>query len=132
MTAKVAHAATIFSINPDKSAWRIVDGEAVLIHAETTYYYGLNPTGTWVWQQLLEDDLSAEVLADRLGDQGAGPASVDEIAAFLAELENEDLIDSREGAAAVEDRSARSLDEDWVAPEMTRYSTLEDLIVCGE
>lgn len=131
MSVTAEHTGNVFSINPEKSAWRVVDGEAVLIHAETTYYYGLNASGTWIWQQLLEDDLSAEVLADRLAEQG-GASTAAEIAAFLRELESEDLIETTNDSATTEDRSARSLDQEWVAPEMTRYSTLEDLIVCGE
>ena len=134
MTATAARTDTVFSIDPQKSAWRIVDGEAVLIHAETTYYYGLNGTGTWVWQQLLEDDLSAEMLCRRLGGEIDGERATLEIADFLSGLEEEELIEpaSPSQSEAAPEQVGAALSVEWSAPEMTRYSTLEDLIVCGE
>ena len=64
----------VYSINRNQARWRIVDGEAVLINVESSYYYSLNKTGTLLWELLLDqnrsfDDL-VEAVAVRYGKPG--------------------------------------------------------------
>jgi hypothetical protein len=46
-----------YSCNKDEASWKLVDDEVVIINFETTYYYSLNATGSYVWQ-LLENEAS--------------------------------------------------------------------------
>lgn len=131
-----------YSIDRDNSAWRVVDGEAVLINAETTFYYGLNPGATKIWMLLLDEDLTAREIADRLAPMsGSEPSElVRGIAGFLDELTEEKLLTAAESVASRQpaeqpaaDSSGTSDDSvEWEPPAMTRYDTLEELIVCGE
>ena len=131
-----------YAIDQDNSAWRVVDGEAVLINAETTFYYGLNPTATRIWKLLLDKDLTVEEIADGIAsdfdESSAGIA--ESIKRFLDELTVERLLTATEATAS------RPSDEQlpgglgdgddtsgkWETPKVTRYDTLEELIVCGE
>lgn len=45
-----------------------VDGEAVLLHPEQETYYGLNETGSCIWQWL-EEPRSFRALRERLEEQ---------------------------------------------------------------
>ncbi len=127
-----------YRINPERSAWRIVDGEAVLIHAETTYYYGLNGSATDIWRLLLEADLSASQIAEQLTSQLDFEPEViqPQIGSFLEELRGEgllDAIDSNGGPPSpLSTLSSTAHSGSWMAPEVVRYDSLEDLIVCGE
>ena len=50
--------------NTDRVLWRVVDGEAVLVHKETSYYYSLNTTGTVIWELLSAEAQSAADLVN--------------------------------------------------------------------
>ena len=39
---------SLIAANADKVAWRVVDGDAVIVHADSSAYYGLNSTGTFI------------------------------------------------------------------------------------
>jgi len=129
-----------YSIDQDNSAWRVVDGEAVLINAETTFYYGLNSTATQIWKLLLDEDLTANEIADRLAPVYArSPADITEgVNTFVEELTDEKLLTVADSTVSSPSREPHAglADGDepgaWESPELTRYDTLEELIVCGE
>jgi len=54
---------TKYVVNADGTQWRIVDGEAVVVHLASSYYYGLNRTGTLVWSLLAAAPQSIAELA---------------------------------------------------------------------
>ncbi len=83
-----------YSINRNRVRWRIVDGEAVLINVESSYYYSLNKTGTLMWELLLEqnrsfDDL-VEAVAVRYGKPGV--AVEGDVRRFLDMMTAEGLV----------------------------------------
>ena len=82
------------TVNRDNALWRIVDGEAVLISAATSYYYSLNRTGTFVWNLLADGPLTPDDLVRRVADHyGVAAAAVrDDVGALLDQLRAEDLI----------------------------------------
>jgi len=57
---------TQYRVPRDKVRWNIVDNEAVLIQIETSYYYSLNKTGTFVWEELLVRPQTADELTQRV------------------------------------------------------------------
>jgi len=73
-----------YSLNQQTAQWRIVDGEAVIVNVESSYYYGLNRTGTMVWQ----------LIADGVGE-------LDDIAAGLAKEYGIDIDRARDDARVV-------------------------------
>lgn len=77
-----------YTIDQNNASWRVVDGEAVIIHLVTTHYYGLNATGTFLWNLLAEKPHTAAELAAALAGHYGEPvetvtADVDEILAGL-------------------------------------------------
>jgi Coenzyme PQQ synthesis protein D (PqqD) len=85
-----------YRINEDNVRWRVVDGEAVIIHLGTSYYYSLNRTGTAAWEKLNEGKSSMPELAAAL----AGRFAIDQdtmeqdLEPLLEQLLSEDLIQS--------------------------------------
>ena len=126
-----------FAIDQDNCAFRIVDGEAVLIHSETTFYYGLNEVGTKVWQMLLDSDVTVDEVAWKLhGDSGEPPAElVAATAAFLGELANEQFLTKGGGVTAGHSDPTTPLTApdapDWM-PQINKYDSLDELIITGE
>ena len=57
-----------YSVNRDSATWRILDGEAVIINNETSFYYSLNKTGTYIWNLLLEEELSLDDIVERVSN----------------------------------------------------------------
>lgn len=84
-------------IDPARVQWRVVDGEAVVIDVDSTYYYGLNRTGTVVWLLLAERAMSREDLVAYVASEyGRPPAEVDgDVAALLEDLVRERLVEER-------------------------------------
>ena len=82
------------TVNRDNALWRIVDGEAVLISAATSFYYSLNRTGTLAWNLLADGALTHDDIVRRgAAHYGVDPAAVrDDVGALLDHLRAEDLI----------------------------------------
>lgn len=84
----------IYSVDKDKARWRWVDGEVVLLHAETSFYYNLNDTGSFLWQLLSEAGRSKTELVKALAERHrlADEAVVLDVEALLGELIEEGLV----------------------------------------
>jgi hypothetical protein len=83
-----------YSVDQEHTSWRVVDGEAVVIHLDTTYYFGLNETGTFVWRLLAERPYDAEALVAAVASHYEQPpeAVADDVRRILGELKREKLI----------------------------------------
>lgn len=83
-----------FALNDNNVAWRLVDGEAVIINTKTTYYYSLNQTGTFVWQLLGEQPHSLEQLIEKVAAYYVQPPDSvrADVIAIIEHLEQEELI----------------------------------------
>jgi hypothetical protein len=91
-----------YEIDPDVAVWRLVDGEAVIIHAETSHYYLLNHSGTLVWTALAErpSDLTglAEVVGRHYGQAAAAVRT--DVESLLGDLLTEGLVRKSEAIDA--------------------------------
>ena len=124
--------------NTDIAAWRIVDGEAVIVHATSSAYYGLNSTGTFIWQSIVGEPLASPDIANRVTQHfGVSGESIrGEVEAFLASLEAEGLTCEAAGTAsaapvAVAAASAGA-NGPFVPPRLARFGELEQLVLSGE
>jgi len=129
-----------FAVETTNSAWRVVGGEVVIINAETTYYYSLNESGSRVWKLLLEHELSVEEIATSLGRVYALPgASIrSDVSKLVEQLCTEQLL-VRSSAGERELTQANGVGSEdlaaagpYVAPDLVKYDTLEELVVSGE
>lgn len=81
-----------YRVHPDL-AFRVIDGEAVVLQVKTTTYFSLNPSGTVLWGTL-QEGATRDALVDRLlaafdVDRPRAEADVD---ALLADLKAESLV----------------------------------------
>jgi hypothetical protein len=116
-------------------AWRVADKEAVLLHADSSAYFGLNQTGTLLWALLAERPLTLDQLTtwarSRFPDAPADLPS--EIAAFVDRLVEHDLLESTEAAeSSAPPAAAGEETPTWEAPAVERFGELEKLILSGE
>lgn len=126
-----------YSLRDDGSACRFIDGEAVLLNANTSAYYSLNRTGTFVLHELLVSGREPNEISRALQER-FGSASVDwegDVRGTIAQLESEGLIvGTGEGdvAVAIEGANEVSLPETYEKPLLERHGELEQLILSGE
>lgn len=129
----------LFRVVESDVAWRVADDEAVLLHADSSAYFGLNQTGTQLWAQLAERPMSLAQLTrwaqERFPDAPTGLQG--EISAFIDQLLEPNLIESTEGAEAGAplpggDASGAGSASRWETPEVERFGELEKLILSGE
>jgi hypothetical protein len=127
-----------YRANTDKVVWRIVDGEAVLVHADTSAYYGLNATATWIWEALVSASLTPDEIGRRLSARyGLAPDALRaDVDTFLATVGNESLIvdaPSPNGHPAGEPLAQDGRSERrYEPPSLTRFGELEKLVLSGE
>lgn len=117
----------------------MVDGEAVLLHAESSAYFGVNQTGTLLWSQLAtQPQTSEEVTAWARSRFRNAPEDVSsEISAFLGELVELHLIETVDGEDAATQGASIELfgggvPVPWEKPQLERFGELERLILSGE
>ncbi len=89
-----------FIQNPDV-AWRVIDGEAVLLAIETTTYYSLDPVGTFLWKRFENGATREEVLSGLLAeyeiDEATAAKDLDEL---IGDLVSEKLLLEESPASA--------------------------------
>jgi len=83
-----------FRVDPEKVAFRFVDGEAILINTATSYYYSLNAVGAFLWRLLAEQSRALAELVDAVSTEyGQAPEVVSkDVQNLLSDLRAEDLI----------------------------------------
>jgi len=124
--------------NTDVAAWRIVDGEAVIVHAVSSAYYGLNSTGTFIWQSIVSEPLASDDIADRVTARFGvtGDSVHDDVQAFLATLVAEGLACEATRPASAAPAVASSAQSGaagaFVPPRLSRFGELEQLVLSGE
>jgi hypothetical protein len=82
----------IVTRNPT-TAWRVIEGEAVILALDTKVFRGLNPVGSRVWE-LIDGQRSTEDIAQVIvGEfQVAPDVAVRDLRAFIDELLSKGLV----------------------------------------
>ena len=119
---------------PSAVAWRVVEDEGVLLHSETSAYFGLNRTGTLLFAALIErplDDGELLELATRHFRELPTDAPT-QMAEFLAELTSHGLLEPATDSvmAAVLPLVANGFV--YERPVLLHFGELEKLILSGE
>lgn len=118
-------------------AWRVAGGAAVLLLADSSAYFGLNPSGTRLWERLAESPATADQLATwaHAAFFGATGDLAAEISSFLNLLTEQQLLLCEEGKAADLSAGSKVAAGDvtpWERPTLERFGELERLILSGE
>jgi hypothetical protein len=87
-----------YSVNARSAQWRVVDGEAVIVHVDSSHYYALNRTGTFVWSLLAEAPRTIDEVTERVADDYGVPrdtarADVEQV---LHDLLGEGLVEEQQ------------------------------------
>ena len=86
-----------YRVNSGLATWRVLDGEAVIINNETSYYYSLNKTGTYVWSMLVDNEMSVDEIVDNVSSKYElnGEKIRGDITAILDNLYKEKLVERK-------------------------------------
>jgi hypothetical protein len=114
----------------------MTDGEAVVLHADTSAYFGLNRVGTAIWVRLTEGPRTVpELAAWSRRTFTAVPDSLDEeIATFVEQLRDGELLvaeDATDSPLEPEEALAAGASP-WETPLAECFGQLEKLILSGE
>ena len=119
------------------SACRFVDGEAVLLNADTSAYYSMNLTGAYILRELLVSGREPNEVAQALEERFASASSDlnGDVLQAIAQLESEGLIvqaDDGDAAPVIEGGDDIALPNVYEKPALERHGELEQLILSGE
>ena len=126
-----------YTLRDNGSACRFIDGEAVLLNADTSAYYSMNLTGSFVLRELLVSGREPSEISRTLEERfGASTANWDgDVREAIAQLESEGLIvqvDDWSAAPAIEGGDDFDLPDSYEKPALERHGELEQLILSGE
>lgn len=84
--------------NKEETSWKLVDDEVVIINFETTHYYSLNATGSYVWKLLEKEAFTISEIIKAVSNYFDVPAEnvQNDIAKLIGELCEENLILEKE------------------------------------
>lgn len=130
---------TRYSVDDANVAWRVTDGEAIVLHADSSAYFGLNLSGTVLWTQLAERPMTVDQLATWAQRHfTATPVTLlHEIDTFIEQLQTGKLLETTDDAGGV-DPATDAADANavstltWEAPVAECFGELEKLILSGE
>lgn len=76
-----------------KTAWRVIEGEAVILSLDTKVLRGLNPVGSRTWE-LIDGRRSVEEIVEQIVREfDVSPAQADaDVRAFVGELHDKGLV----------------------------------------
>jgi hypothetical protein len=123
-----------FTINAPSVIHQTLDGEVIVVNLDTGVYYSLAGTAAEIWTAL-EAGASAARTARGLAQRysAAGSELEDAVAAFVGELEQEELIVAGAAAGAEEtgvDAAANGVAHpSFVAPVLQKYTDMQELLL---
>ena len=126
-----------YTLNGEQSACRFIDREAVMINAETSAYYSLNQTGSFILRELVVSARSPDEVLGRMKDH-FGVASEElegDVRQTIGRLESEGLISRSDAGVAgvsIEGENEVGLPDIYEKPMLDRHGELEQLILSGE
>jgi len=128
-----------FIVCHDHLAWRVVDGEAVIVHHDSSAYYGLNQSGTRIWQLLVNGISDPDAIAKELSATFKDtPETInDDIRSIIDKMIEEQLVALSDGVTKPNsgEMSLSGKDEvqaNYTAPHLTRFGELEQLMLSAE
>ena len=128
-----------YSLNETRSAWEVVEGEAVAVSTDTSAYYSLDHCGAAVLASLLGSQWAVNDVVGALSTRYEKPVA--EVAADIEELLRQ-LVSERllvtDGVNSVGPNASRllaaplPLPESYERPSLTRHGDLTTLILSAE
>jgi hypothetical protein len=107
-----------------------IEGETIVIHLTTGTYYSLQGTGAEVWESIAGAASAAEIAGDLAARYGIDPAEAEAaVTAVLGDLQAEDLIAPSEATARTASSSAAPTGGAFVAPTLSKYTDMQDLVL---
>jgi hypothetical protein len=128
-----------FAVDRRRVVHETIDGEAILIHMETGFYYSLDGAGAEIWNALAAGNPSEEVATDLRTRYQAPPGEIeDAISSLAAELCREGLLDETDAPLAgngtpvpgnVSANGATGSRRDFATPVLHRYTDMADFML---
>ncbi len=84
-----------YRVDPERTAWREVDGEGVVLDLETSVYFALNRAAGVLWPRLIEGathDQLTETLLTSVPPPPTRAQAEKEISDFLGALDDQNLL----------------------------------------
>ena len=126
---------TAYRVSSGRVAWQVVDGEAVIIHFESSAYSSLSKSGTYIWNLLASQARGVESVAAQVSARYATPYEqvLPDVRAFIEGLKTERLVvEEKHGQPGTPTDSSAPASETYESPQHTKHGELEKLILSGE
>jgi hypothetical protein len=119
----------VIRINPEGLVHDTIGGEAIVLNVKSGTYYNLVGTAAEVWGLLAIGGSVEELCSVLEGHYGASSQLSEDVQKFVQTLQADMLVITaeRDAGAALPD-ALESEAKDWVAPSLTAYEDLQDLL----
>jgi hypothetical protein len=81
------------NINEQNTAYRIIEGEAVIVNLKRSTFHTLNPVATFIWEQL-DGQVTFKEIAERLSQEFGVDyeTAEDDCVSFISDLVDKDMV----------------------------------------
>jgi hypothetical protein len=119
----------MYRLNEEKMFCDIADGYAIVINQETGVYYGMNPFGTSVFENLINGSSENDILAALKAFPGTPADMRGRLENFVSALLKKEIVTAvpGEGKKAVLD-SAIAVKDNFM-PDVSEYADAKDLLL---
>jgi hypothetical protein len=127
-----------FEVDRRRVVHETIDGEAILIHMETGFYYSLEGAGAEIWNGLVAGGSAGEVAAGLRARYQAAPDTIEHaVSELAAELCREGLLDEADATGAngapaptpASGNGAPTTPKDFAAPVLHRFTDMADFML---
>ena len=120
-----------YRTTPHNLVHEVIDGEVLAIRSDTGTYYSMRDSAATVWAALVAggeiDELAAAAAVHHGGDT---EALASEIATFVEELADEELVVKTEGSGDLSSYlPAETADTPWTTPSLEKFTDMQDLLL---
>ena len=126
-----------YTVDRNKVVYETIEGEAILIHLETGFYYSLDGSGSEIWDLAAGGRTRDEITAGLRQRYDAPPGAVEDgVASLVGRLLEEGLIVESEGSdngsaplSTSDDLGDGSGRTEFVEPVLHRYTDMADFML---
>jgi hypothetical protein len=126
-----------YTVDRSKVVYETIEGEAILIHLETGFYYSLDGSGSEIWDLVADGRTRDEISAGLRRRYDAPPGAVEEaVDSLVGRLLEEGLVVEVEGSgngsapsSAGDDLGDGGGRTEFVEPVLHRYTDMADFML---
>ena len=118
-----------YEIHASKIADETLDGETIIIHLETGWYYSLNDTATVIWANLKKGHSPRDIVDHFIAAYAIGTEEAETMVSSILSLLVKDELIREAGAMSAGPVSYVSAETSFLKPSVEKYDDMREMLL---